>query len=140
MPDPATNTSAGVTAGLWILGAAGGVVISPVDFVSDTGIAMAGAVSYQFLKAQMAREKAAEAGAPPESRPRVDLVTLGYAMAGAVVSTGFLLYLTQVVGGVKDLYSIGGFYAAGAFGPQFAGLILNLFSKVLGAFSAGAKP
>lgn len=136
--DIASGTSAAVPTGLWILGSIGGVHISLVDFGIATGLSALGALSYQFLKAQMTREAEAAKGVPVEKRSQLDYKTLTYACMAAPLATGLLMWVIGALGGTANsLYSIGGFYAAGAMAPQLIPLVLAMLSKVLGLVSKG---
>lgn len=119
MATPETTAAAGV-AGL-VAASAGTNVLLPdfplVEYLIGTAFCIAGAVAWQFLTAQMAREQAAQRGVPTGERPGVDWVTLGYAIFGAPLASAWLLYVVKLLGGGSGLLSIGGFMLAGAAGP-----------------------
>ena len=148
MADPATNTAVGTTAGLVTLGSLNQIFGLPVlgvplgNFFVFTALSVFGAFSYQFVKAQVAREDAASKGVVTADRPKIDLTTLAYSMAAAPLATGLMLYIIQVFGGMNDLYSIGGFYAAGALGPQLVPAVFSMMTKLLSGLgpAKGPKP
>lgn len=96
--------------------------------------AIFGAFCYQFVEAMMARQKAAEAGTPIDQRPRIDSLTLAYAMCGAPFAAGMLVYIVHFAGGnAGGPLAVPSFMAAGAFSPLVVTTARNLFTRFLGA-------
>lgn len=119
MATPETTAAIGV-AGL--AGATAGTnVLLPEfplnEYLIGTAFCVIGAVAWQFLTAQMAREQAAQRGIAQADRPGLDWVTLGYAIFGAPLASAWLLYVVKLLGGGSGMLSIGGFMLAGAAGP-----------------------
>lgn len=133
MPEPAAIvTSSAVTGGLWILGTVGGQDISIAQFGVATGLSVLGALSYQFIRAYSKREEEEAKGIPPSQRTRVDMLTVAYALAAAPLAAGLLMWMIQALGGTANsLYSVGGFYGAGAFAPLVVGSGRQLISRFL---------
>jgi hypothetical protein len=141
MTDPATGTAAGTTAIAVTTGTMFGLgKIMPAgasfnEFVWGCIFAIAGAFAFEFIKAQAARQKAAEANIPIADRPKIDITMLGYAMCGAPMAAACLIYLVHALGGATGfgdttwLQSVVGYMVAGAAGPQ-------LVFKVVGALIA----
>lgn len=120
------------TGGLWVLGTINGAQISLVDFTAATGLSIVGAASYQFLRAYVKREAEAANGLPSEARSVLDTQTLAYACLAAPLATALLFYLISILGGTANsLYSIGGFYAAGALAPQLIPNVLGLIARFM---------
>ena len=136
-PAIATGTSAAL--GTLAITSSGVLGISWSDYALATVLSVVGAFSYQFIKAQVAREQAAAAGKPKNELPKIDLETTLYAVIGALIAPGALISIINVSGGLHDLYSIGGFYIAGAFAPQILSLAWAVVSKSLSVIGAIAK-
>lgn len=136
MADPATG---GLAATATAIGSASGIAILSTfntiplaEYVPGTIFAMIGAVGYQFIKAQTAREKAGQNGALRKDLPTIDLVTVGYSLFGAPLASGALIAIIHMFGGTANFLSLGGFMLAGAAGP-------TLVQKAVGMF-VGALP
>lgn len=71
---------AGLTTG-GIAGPLGELSLTEIGIVSI--LAAGGAAARAFLNAKEAREKAANSGTPPDKLPKIDLISLGYALIGA---------------------------------------------------------
>ena len=92
MPDPASGTAAATGAVAMTTGTMLGISqIMPAgasfyEFLWGCIFAIAGAFAYQFICAQSARQKAADANVPINERPKIDMTMVGYAMFGAPMS------------------------------------------------------
>lgn len=142
MSDPVTTpTLVGTGAALAGLGASGILGVSWSAFAFATGLSIAGAFSYQFLKVLVLREAAEQAGKPPNQRPTIDWTSTVYAMISSILATGVLLSLIQNFTSLHSLYSVGGFYFAGATAPKLVQLVFAQATKMLsGLATTGAKP
>lgn len=130
MADPATGTVAATTAvattagGFFALGSIMPPGASWQEFVFGFICAMAGAFCFQFIAGQVARQNAIDNHVPQADLPRVDPVTLAYAVLGAPLSAAFLIFAIHYSKGATGfgdptfLQSVGGFMAAGAVGPK----------------------
>lgn len=108
------------------------------QFLVDAGISIFGAYCYQFIYTQFLRQVSADKGVPMEQRPKLDRVTLGYAMCGAPMATAALIYFIHALGGSGGLDSIPGFMAAGALGPQLVNFFLGAVKRLTGLKSGSA--
>lgn len=142
MSDPVTTpTLVGTASGLAGLGVSGILGVDWSAFALATGLSIAGAFSYQFLKVLVLREAAQQAGKPRNELPTIDWTTTAYAMIAAVIATGALLSVIQTFTSLHSLYSIGGFYFAGAMAPQLVQLVFSQVVKLLSGLAiTGAKP
>lgn len=143
MTDPASGTAAGSTAiaitgsTMWSLGKLMPAGASFNEFIWGCIFAIAGAFAFQFIKAQAARQTAADNNVPIADRPRIDVTMLGYAVCGAPMAAACLIYLIHVMGGATGfgdstwLQSAAGYMVAGAAGPP-------LVFKIVGAIIAAA--
>lgn len=120
------------------LGASGILGVSWSAFALATGLSVAGAFSYQFLKVLVLREAASQQGKPRNELPTIDWTTTLYAMIASLIATGALLSMIQTFTSLHSLYSIGGFYFAGAMAPQFVQLVFSQLTKLLSGLVAGA--
>lgn len=135
MADPATG---GIAATAAAVTSAGGIaILSTVhdiplnEYVPGTVFAIIGAVGWQFIRAQDAREKSAQNGTAFKDRPTIDLVTVGYAIFGAPLASGALIALIHLFGGTATLLSLGGFMLAGAAGPSIVQRAISMFVAIL---------
>lgn len=130
---PSGNTAATLATGI----SAGGISflsrfnIPTDEFLVGLVCAAIGAVAWQFLVAQSAREDAAAKGIAAKDRPTVDLVTVGYALFGAPLVAGALIVLIHSFGGTANFLSFGGFMVAGAGGPRLVRPIVALLLSVI---------
>ena len=79
--------------------------LSMDKIVIVAGFAIAGAVARAFLDAKAARDAALEAGTPHAELPRVDLVSLAYAILGAPF-VGTIAYAGIEWAGISTDYAI----------------------------------
>jgi len=145
MADPATGTAAASAAIATSTGTMLGLsFVMPADasfyeFVWGCAFAMLGAFCFQFIRAQDARQKAADQGVPIENRPKIDTVMLGYSMCGAPMAAACLIYIIHKAGGATGfgdgtwLLSVVGYMIAGAAGPP---LVLKVVGYVTGLLSS----
>ena len=143
MTSPATGTLA--AAGAATTSSAGVAILStlsiPLDeYLAGTLFAVIGAVAWQFIAAQVARERAAQNGDPPDKRPTIDLTTVGYALFGSPLASGAMIALVHLFGGTTNLLSLPGFLLAGAAGPQLVTRVVALFIAVIPSKTGGGKP
>lgn len=141
MTDPATGSIAATAA---VVTSAGGVAILSTinaiplgEYVPGTIFAIIGAIGWQFIAAQVAREAAAKNGTPLSQRPTIDLVTVGYAIFGAPLASGALIALIHLFGGTANFLSLGGFMLAGAAAPTIVSRAVGLFVGLLPKQSSG---
>lgn len=137
MPDPTTPTMVGTGGALMGLGASGILGVSWGAFALATALSIAGAFSYQFLKILVLREAAAQAGKARNELPTIDWTTTAYAMVASLIATGALLSAIQTFTSLHSLYSIGGFYFAGAMAPQLVQLVFGQLVKLLSGLTTG---
>ena len=141
MADPATGSAAATAA--VVASASGVALISAVhniplaEYVPGTVFAMIGAVGWQFIAAQVAREKSAEKGTPTKDRPTIDLVTVGYSLFGAPLASGAFIAIIHVFGGTANLLSLGGFMLAGAAGPTIVQRAIGFFLSAVPSKTGG---
>jgi hypothetical protein len=135
MADPATGS---VAATATAITSAGGMAllstfntIPLAEYLPGTIFACIGAVGWQFIAAQVAREKAAQSGKPPNERPVIDLVTVGYSLFGAPLASGALIAIIHMFGGTANFLSLGGFMLAGAAAPTLVSRAVGLFVSVI---------
>ena len=143
MADPATGSLAATAA---VVTSAGGVALLSTfnsiplgEYVPGTVFAILGAVGWQFIAAQVAREKSAQNGVAVKDRPTIDFVTLGYAIFGAPLASGALIALIHMFGGTANFLSLGGFMLAGAAAPTIVTRAVGLFVGML-PNKTGTKP
>lgn len=135
MADPATGGVAATAAA--VTSASGMALLSTIntiplgEYVPGTIFAIIGAIGWQFIAAQVAREAAAKNGTPMDKRPTIDFVTLGYAIFGAPLASGALIALIHMFGGTANFLSLGGFMLAGAAAPTITSRAVGLFIGVL---------
>jgi hypothetical protein len=141
--DPATGSLAATAA---VVTSAGGVALLSTfnsiplgEYVPGTVFAILGAVGWQFIAAQVAREKSAQNGVAVKDRPTIDFVTLGYAIFGAPLASGALIALIHMFGGTANFLSLGGFMLAGAAAPTIVTRAVGLFVGML-PNKTGTKP
>lgn len=119
---------------------------SAAEFIWGCIFGMAGAFSYQFIKAQAMRQVAAEKNVPIEDRPRIDLYMLGYAMCGAPLAVACLIFAIHQFQGATGfgdtswLQSVAGFMVAGAAGPEIVFKVIGVLIGLIGAKTGGLKP
>lgn len=146
MAEPATGTAAAVvaigatTGGMFTLGALMPPGASVGEFTWGCIFGIAGAFSYQFIKAQAQRQSAADKNIPIDQRPRIDLYMLGYSMCGAPLASACLIFAIHQFKGATGFGDIGwlqsaaGFMVAGAAGPELVskvvGTLISLFSSI----------
>lgn len=135
MADPATG---GLAATAAVVASASGIAVLSTfntiplaEYVPGTIFAMIGAIGYQFIKAQTAREKAEQSGLALKDRPTIDFVTVGYALFGAPLASGALIAIIHLFGGTANLLSLGGFMLAGAAGPTLVQKAVVMFVNIL---------
>lgn len=135
MAEPATGSLAASAA---LATSAGGMALLstlnsiPVgEYIPGTVFAVIGAVAWQFISAQVARETAAKNGVPMEKRPTIDVVTLGYSLFGAPLASGAVIALVHLFGGTANLLSLPGFLLAGAAGPTLVTRIVSMFIALI---------
>lgn len=137
----ATIVVAGNVALLWVAGFLGVPIESIQELLWGSLVSVCGAVGWQFIEAQDAREKGKAAGVKPSDLPRVDLTTLGYAILGSFLSSGLLISLIHLGGGiVTSFWSLGLFLGAGAAGPKFVVEALKVPNRFLSGLTGGTKP
>ena len=135
MADPATGSVAATAA--VITSASGMAILSTLntiplqEYVPGTIFAIIGSIGWQFIAAQVAREKAAQDGTPADKRPVIDLVTVGYAIFGAPLASGALIAIIHMFGGTANFLSLGGFMLAGAAAPTIVSRAVGLFVSAL---------
>lgn len=144
MADPATG---GVAATAAAVTSAGGMAILStfnaiplVEYIPGTGFAIIGAIGWQFIAAQVAREKSAQSGTPLKDRPTIDIVTLGYSIFGAPLASGALIAIIHMFGGTANFLSLGGFMLAGAAAPTIVTRAVGLFVSALPKAPGGPTP
>lgn len=149
MIEPATGTGAASTAititggTLLTLGSTMPGGASFYEFMWGCFFAMLGACSFQFIRAQDARQKAADKGVPVEQRPRIDIVMVGYAMLGAIISAACMIYAVHQFGGATGfgdatwLQSVAGYMVAGAAGPPLVLKMVGYFTNLMGSKAGG---
>lgn len=126
---------------LWLADLFGVPVASVQEMLSATILSMLGAFAWQFINAKKDREQAVSRGAKGADVPRIDYTTLGYAMLGAPLSSGLLIWVIHAMGGIASSYlSWGLFMGAGAVGPQFVPMALSLLMRFLSGLTGGSKP
>lgn len=126
---------------LWLAGLFGVPAASIQELLWGMVLSVFGAAAWQFINAQKDREAATSKGVKKPDMPKIDFTTLGYAMLGAPLSSGLLIWLIHMAGGVAVSYlSSGLFIAAGAAGPQFAVAALAFAMRFLSGFTGGPKP
>lgn len=126
---------------LWLADLFGVPVASVQEMLMATVLSMAGAFAWQFISAKKDREQAVSKGAKGTDIPRIDFTTLGYAMLGAPLSSGLLIWLIHAMGGISTSYlSWGLFMGAGAVGPQFVPMALSFLMRFLSGLTGGNKP
>lgn len=135
MTEPATGTLAATAA---LTASAGGVAIINTlntipmgEYVPGTIFAMLGALSWKFIAAQSAREKAAQAGTPRDKLPTVDLVAVGYALFGAPLASGAVIAIVHMFGGSANFLSVPGFLFAGATAPALVTRVVGMFMNMI---------
>lgn len=135
MADPATGSLAATTAA--VTSAGGMAILSTMnsiplnEYVPGTIFAIIGAIGWQFIAAQVAREKAAQNGVPAKDRPTIDLVTLGYSLFGAPLASGALIAIIHLFGGTANFLSLGGFMLAGAAAPTVVNRAVGMFVSMI---------
>lgn len=145
MTGPASTSASIAVVGnvglLWLADAFGVPVASIQELLWGTCLSVFGAAAWQFINAQKNRETAVSKGAKGADIPRIDLTTLGYAMLGAPLSSGLLIWLIHAVGGIAGSYlSSGLFIGAGAAGPQFVIMAISFLMRFLSGLTGGNKP
>lgn len=101
------------------------------DYLPGTVFAMLGAVAWQFIAAQTAREKAMQSGVPKEKLPTIDLVNVGYALFGAPLASGAVIAIVHMFGGTANVLSVPGFLFAGATCPTLVTKVVGLFMNMV---------
>jgi hypothetical protein len=151
MADPATSTVAGSAAIATTTGAMFGLskIMPPGasfnEFVWGCLFSIAGAFAYQFITAQAARQKAADANIPIDDRPKIDITMLGYSMCGAPMASACLIYAIHSMGGATGfgdttwLQSAAGYMVAGAAGPTIVFKIVGAFTTFVSSLRIGGK-
>ena len=135
MADPATGSVAATAA--VITSASGMAILSTLntiplgEYVPGTIFAIIGAIGWQFIAAQVAREKSAQNGTALKDRPTIDFVTLGYSIFGAPLASGALIALIHMFGGTANFLSLGGFMLAGAAAPTVVSRAVGIFVGLL---------
>lgn len=143
MTGPATGATA-ATAALATSGA-GMALLSTLnsiplgEYIPGTIFAVIGAVAWQFISAQVARETAAKNGTPADKRPTIDFVTVGYALFGAPLASGAVIAAVHLFGGTTNLLSLPGFLFAGAAGPTLVTRIVGMVIAII-PNKAGGQP
>lgn len=151
MAEPATGTAAAVAAigatsgAMFTLGALMPPGASLGEFVWGCIFGIAGAFSYQFIKAQAQRQSAADKNIPIEQRPRIDLYMLGYSMCGAPMASACLIFAIHQLNGAAGfgdatwLQSAAGFMVAGAAGPEIVSKVVGTFITFVSSRTGGGK-
>lgn len=142
--DPATGTVAATAAA--VTSASGMAILSTFnsiplgEYVPGTIFSIIGAIGWQFIAAQVAREKSAQSGIALKDRPTIDFVTVGYSIFGAPLASGALIALIHVFGGTANFLSLGGFMLAGAAAPTIVSRAVGLFVSALPKAPGGPTP
>lgn len=144
MTDPATGVTAATLAAA--TSASGTALLSafttlPVgEFLPGTMFAVIGAIGWQFIAAQAAREKGAQDGVARDKLPTVDITTLGYSVFGAPLAAGCLIAAIHFFGGTSNFLSLPGFLLAGAVGPKLVTRVVVLFLGMIPSPKSGGQP
>lgn len=126
---------------LWLADLFGVPVASVQELAWATTLGIAGAFAWQFITARKNREAAIAKGARGSDVPKIDLTTLGYAMLGAPLASGLLIWAIHAMGGVPTSYTSSGLYmAAGAAGPEYVTMALSVVMRFLSGLTGGNKP
>ena len=125
MAEPAVSgTTAATVATALSAGSVGIVSIfnnpSVTDYLVGTVFTIVGAIGWQFIAAQAAREQAAQKGVAKADRPTIDYTTVGYSAFGSPMVAGAIIALVHYFGGQVGVLSIPGFIVGGAAGPTIA--------------------
>lgn len=107
------------------------------EYLPGTLFALIGAVAWQFIVAQAAREKAAAAGVPQSQRPTIDLVTVAYSLVGAPLVASSIIAIVHMFGGTATVLSLPGFMVGGAAGPTIVQRAVGLLLAVLPTTKGG---
>lgn len=134
--EPTTATAAGTLAvnggALAALGHLGLMNYTMGTYLFGTAFSILGAVSWQFMNAKAARESAEKNGTKQADLPRIDKISLGYAMCGAPLSSGCITWLINVSGGTQDYVSVPLYMLAGAAGPPLVTFAINKLMVLFG--------
>lgn len=152
MPDPASGTAAATGAVAMTTGTMLGLShVMPAgasfyEFLWGCLFAILGACAYQFIRAQDARQRAADQGVAIPDRPRIDIVMLGYSACGAPMAAACLIYVIHKAGGATGfgdttwLQSAAGYMVAGAAGPPIVFKVVGAFTALMSSSKSGEKP
>lgn len=151
MTDPVAGAAAGTAAIVATTGTMFGLgTIMPAgasfnEFIWGCIFSAAGAFAYQFIGAQAARQKAADANVPISDRPKIDFTMLGYSVCGAPMAAACLIYAIHSMGGATGfgdttwLQSAAGYMVAGAAGPTIVFKVVGAFTTFVSSIKFGGK-
>lgn len=150
MTDPVAGPAAAATATvvtaapMYALGTIMPPGASASEFVWGCIFGMVGAFAYQFIRAQVSRQKAADAGIAIADRPKIDVVMLGYSILGAPLASACLIFAIHQWHGATGfgdatwLQSAAGFMVAGAAGPEVVTKVVGALLNLIGSKTGGA--
>jgi len=143
MAEPATSgTTAATVATALSAGSVGliSLVNNPTvtDYLVGTLFTIIGAVGWQFVVAQTAREQAAQKGIAKADRPTVDFVTIGYAAFACPMVAGAIIAMVHFFGGKVGVLSLPGFIVGGAAGPTISQRAVSLLLAFLPSQKGGS--
>lgn len=117
---------------------------SAYEFGWGCAFGIAGAFTYQFIKAQAMRQAAADKNVPIVDRPKIDVTMLGYSMCGAPLASACLIFVIHQFQGATGfgdttwLQSAAGFMVAGAAGPEMVAKVVGALLSFIGSKSGGS--